>query len=204
MGRPQLSDHLAILKGVRPTRGAEPTATAPGRPRFPKNLTQEQRKIFKHFCRLLEQRRALTEGDEHLLTVASVLFCRMRKAQAKLEVEGEIRVYDVVTSKGEIVQQEKPNYWLKVAETAERNFLTCLRDLGLTAMNRSKVKVTETAEPVVVDPMEEMFGGGRVAPPAQRYVVPEYDDDNSAAIPASPARPESNPESNPDWTSFDV
>jgi P27 family predicted phage terminase small subunit len=114
-----------------------------GRPKTPKEFTREQRKLFKKYCGLLEQRRSLTAGDGSLIRLLVLKHERHAKAMEHLAVEGEIRIYTRLDKHGEQVQSERPNLWLKVAQEAEKEMQAVLRDLGLTPMNRSKVKSTE-------------------------------------------------------------
>ena len=144
--RKSLEEHE--LTGTKPhyevtTTNARLTA---GQPKFPRGTTREAKALFKRLCKQLAERRALTPGDEHLLTLAATIWDRRQRAQAKLMVEGEIRIYTRLDSNGVERQTEKPNLWLKVASDAERQLVAILDRLGLTPLAGSKVKQTRPAE----------------------------------------------------------
>lgn len=144
----QLPDDLHALKGTRATRAVTTGYDVPaGRPAFPKGISKDAKKVFKALVKELESRRALTTGDVQILHVLAELQTRWARARAKLAAEGEIRMYTRLDSNGNAHEQEKPNLWLKVAETCERNIVACLDRLGLTPINRAKVKPTGAPEP---------------------------------------------------------
>ena len=117
-----------------------------GRPRYPRNLSAAARTEFKRLCRLLEQRRALTDGDGVLLEIAAQETVRYRKACAKLDAEDEIKIYTRLDSHGQQVQVEKENHWLKVKSDAARSVVAALDRLGLHPLNRDKIKQTAKSE----------------------------------------------------------
>ena len=197
----KISDELHRLKGSRPTRAAaEPAFTvAPGRPKMPKKLTEEQQAIFKRIRRLLEQRRACTHGDVEIITMYCVAYTRWIKALAKLEEEGEIRLYSRLDSNGKEVQTEKPNLWLRVAETCEKNLTAYLDRLGLSPLNRGKIKPTAAKEtpkePTAAELEEQHFLAllsRKPCTPSVPFVQPVYEEPTAAAEEAA------------DATSFDV
>lgn len=152
----------------------EELAFAAGRPKYPRGISGEARAAFKRLVRLLESRRVLTEADGELLRLYAITFDRHSRALEKLAEEGEVRIYTRLNNHGEEVEAEKPNLWLRVAETAEKNMVAILDRLGLTPLNRSKVKPTRDKAPQPEGGMEEIFTR-RPAGPA--FVVPEYHDE---------------------------
>ena len=141
MPRKSLAEHQ--LQNTKPAY-VEPEAFVPhGRPRYPKGISGEAKAAFKRLSRMLEARRSITPGDEEILRLYAFLFSRHQRALAALELEGEITTYTRLNNRGEDEQCEKPNHWLKVAETCEARMISCLSALGMTPMNRSKVKTTE-------------------------------------------------------------
>jgi P27 family predicted phage terminase small subunit len=163
VARPEKDPALHRLQGTKSVAGKTEVSVKPGRPKFPRNLNAEQRVVFKRIVRLLERRRHITEGDVELIRIYAVTYTRHVKALAKLEEEGEIRTYVRLDSNGTAHDQEKPNLWLKVAETAEKNLVACLDRLGLTPHNRAKVKPTSTDAAKPADPMEEFLSRPRAA-----------------------------------------
>ena len=161
MPTPRKPDDMHRLQGTKSQAGTE-HAVAPGRPKFPKNLPQDARLVFKRIVALLEKRRHISEGDVELIRLYSLLYVRHAKALEKLDAEGEVKVYVRLDSNGTAHDQEKPNLWLKIAQDAERNMVACLDRLGLTAMNRAKVKPTDDKNKPV-DPMDEFLAQGNRA-----------------------------------------
>jgi P27 family predicted phage terminase small subunit len=155
------------LKGTRPTRSADHgTDITPGRPAYPKGISPAAKRVFKRLCNLLEQRRALTHGDGELLRLYSLLYTRHERAMAKLDDEGEICTYTRLDSSGTAREMEKPNLWLKVAETCERNMVACLDRMGLTPNARAKVKQVGVKPVVAATPEDEYFNN--IGKPAEQ------------------------------------
>jgi P27 family predicted phage terminase small subunit len=179
----QIPDAEHKLKGTRPTRAADHGADIPGgRPAYPKGISPQAKRVFKRLVRLLEQRRALTHGDGELLRLYSLLYTRHETALAKLTEEGEIKTYFRLNSNGESVPQEKPNLWLKVAETCERNMVACLDRMGLTPNARAKVKQVGDKPKPAATPEEEYFGN--IGKPAQAApTLDDFDDIETEGLP---------------------
>ena len=104
----------------------------------------------------MEARQVITPGDAELLRIYAVAYTRHERALDKLAVEGEICVYVRLDSNGQAHDQEKPNLWLKVAQDAERTMVACLDWLGLTPLNRNKVRPTANA-PAQPTPEQEEY-----------------------------------------------
>ena len=152
MVMPRKTDPLHWLEGTKSQAKAalenRDGFTVPeSRPRTPKDLTPEALVVFKRVCGLLKKRHALTAGDVELLRVYAINYVRHSRANAKLEEEGEVVAYSRLDSNGKEVKTEKPNHWLKIAETAEKNMVACLDRLGLSPLNRGKVKPAGEAKP---------------------------------------------------------
>lgn len=132
---------------------------------------------------LLEKRRACTHGDVEIIAIYCRIYSRWNKALAKLEEEGEICTYSRLDSNGKEVQTEKPNLWLRVAETCEKNLTALLDRLGMSPINRGKVKPTavkETAkEPTAAELEEQQFLAllsRRPGTPVVPFVQPVYEE----------------------------
>jgi P27 family predicted phage terminase small subunit len=166
MPTPRKTEAAHRLQGtVSQAKDAAAPAVEPGRPKVPKNLPKPARAVFKRMVALLEPRRHITPGDVYLCELFATLYVRRAAAQAKLEAEGEIRTYTRLDSNGAAHEIEKPNLWLKVAETCEKNMVACLDRLGLTPLNRAKVKATGEPAVAPLDPMEEFMSRRRAAAP---------------------------------------
>jgi|SRR5882762_5464622 len=141
MPRAAKSAALHELQGtVSEAKSLTDSQVPPGRPRYPKNLSPDARAEFKRLCALLEARRALTEGDGRLLEIAAQETVRYRRACAKLDAEGEVRTYIRLDSNGQQVPVEKENHWLKIKADAVKTVVACLDRLGLSPLNKDKVK----------------------------------------------------------------
>lgn len=176
--RPALPLEVHKLKSTESE--AEPSPEIqPSRPKFPRGLRGESKKIFKKLASVLERRRALTEGEEELLRLYANLHVRHAKAQAKLEEEGEVCTYYRLNNRGESVPTEKPNLWLAIAQGAEKNMVSILDRLGLTPLNRSKVKQTsKPKETKGYDPMEELLSKPANASESDEVNFDEIDEDS--------------------------
>ncbi len=149
MPTPRKHDKLHDLQGTKPhDRNPEmtPSTLVAGRPRLPRSTTPEAKSLFKRLCKQLAERRALTQGDEYLLTLCATIWDRRNRAQEKLLVEGEICFYTRLDSNGVAHKMEKPNLNLKVAMDAERQLVSILDRLGLTPLAGSKIKQTRPSE----------------------------------------------------------
>jgi P27 family predicted phage terminase small subunit len=131
------------LQGTKP-QYVEPTSQVPpGRPKFPAGISPAAKRTFKRIVRLLETRRTCTEGDVEIIRLFCVALDRHARALDHILVEGEICEYTRLDSNGQPHQVWKENLWLKVATDAEKLQLAALDRLGLTPLNRGKVKPTE-------------------------------------------------------------
>lgn len=158
MPTPRKSEHMHKLSGTKSQASTPDVITSPGRPRFPKNLSKESRAVFKRLCSLLESRRALTAGDGELLLLYAVQFERWQRALVHVQTEGEICNYTRLDSNGQPHEVPKENLWLKVVRESEKALVGIIDRLGLTPLNRSKVKLTgEPANVPEPDPLAEIL-----------------------------------------------
>jgi P27 family predicted phage terminase small subunit len=129
---------LSVLK-IAPASYVEP-----GRPKYPRKLSPQGKKVFKRLCAQLESRRTLTEGDQEILCLYSSLADRRDRAMESIERDGEV----VSTEEGKLVT----NPWLSIAERTEARMISILEKLGLTPASRDRVKVTRRSlEPDVLE-----------------------------------------------------
>lgn len=138
------SDELHDLQGTEPHDGAPETQVVAGRPRVPKNLSPEARRIFKLTCAELEKRRALTSGDALIIELLATTVEKWRRASKHVADEGEIVEYIRLNKHGEEVPSKSKNLWLGVACEAESKITSLLDRLGLTPINRSRVRAAKS------------------------------------------------------------
>lgn len=137
MSRPALSHSNSPR--FRPTRAKE-TAYTGGRPTCPRYLSAEARQCFRKLCKKLEQRRALTEGDGELLALYAVTWERWRKAMADVAVRGEVVISISHDKNDKEIEREKKNPWLVIAQESEKAMTGILDRLGMSPLNRERVK----------------------------------------------------------------
>jgi P27 family predicted phage terminase small subunit len=130
------------LNGTKPRYVEEGVTFAPARPKYPSGISGEAKAAFKRLTRLLEERRSITSADVEILRLYAHLYDRHKRALEKLAEEGEIKIYYRLDKFGEQVPSERPNLWLKVAETCEAKMLAQLIAMGLTPQSRGKVLPT--------------------------------------------------------------
>jgi P27 family predicted phage terminase small subunit len=148
MPTPRKHDNLHVLQGTHPhDRNPEmtPSTLVAGRPKFPKSLSGQAKRVFKRLCKQLADRRALTEADEYLLTLAATIWDRRARAQERLLSQGEVVAYTRIDPNGVAHKIEKANLHLKVATDAERQLVAILDRLGLSPLAGSKIKQTRDA-----------------------------------------------------------
>jgi P27 family predicted phage terminase small subunit len=145
--RKSLKDHQ--LHNTKAAWVSPDVSLTPGRPRYPKGISSDAKRTFKRLCLILEKRRNLTEGDSELLRLYAIAYDRHAKAVQKLAAEGEVRVYERESKTGELYDVEKENLWLPVLTNAEKFMRGCLADLGLSPLNRAKIKQVDAPKPPV-------------------------------------------------------
>lgn len=163
--RKDLATHK--LNATKP-RYVEPSSDAPaGRPKFPRNFTGEMKQTFKRVVKLLETRRVCTQGDAEIIRLYCVALDRDNRALEHITSEGEICAYTRLDSNGQPHEVWKENLWLKVATDAEKLQLASLDRLGLTPLNRGKIKpATDPKAPKPLTPEEEAMLSRDAAQPS--------------------------------------
>jgi P27 family predicted phage terminase small subunit len=166
MPRKTIPEHE--LAGTRAEYALPDADVVAGRPKYPRNLSPDAKRVFKRLCRLLEKRRNLTEGDSELLRLYALAYDRHARAIEKLAVEGEVRTYSRLDKHNEQVTFEEQNLWLKITQDSEKFMRGCLADLGLNPLNRNKVKQTE--KPAAPDPDAHLLSREAPQPPVEEEV----------------------------------
>ena len=148
MPTPRKTNDMHNLTGTKSQATAPlPQEFTPGRPKCPKGISGEARAAFKRLLKLLESRRSLTGEDGELLRLYAITFDRHVASLEKVNAQGTVVEYKRLNNHGEEVVTEKPNLHLKIAETCEKNLVAILDRLGLTPLNRGKVKPTAPPAP---------------------------------------------------------
>lgn len=162
MPMPRKTERLHKLQGTRSqARTLNESVVPEGRPSCPRGLSKEARRVFRQLCRLLAERRALTRGDGELLRLYATTWERHARAEERLALEGDVVQYTRLDSNGQPHQVEKPNIHLAIAERAEKQMVVILDRLGLTPVNKDKVKRTAVKEQEL-DEVEQILNGSSV------------------------------------------
>jgi P27 family predicted phage terminase small subunit len=146
MSMPAKSEAEHWLQGNKSSVKAVDFACPPGKPKCPAGISKEAKATFKRLCGLLEKRRALTEGDGELLKLYALNSDLHERARAKVAEQGEIRIYTRLDSNGTAHDCEKENLWQKQVIAAQKNMVAILDRLGLSPINRGRVKPTASTK----------------------------------------------------------
>jgi P27 family predicted phage terminase small subunit len=112
----------------------------------PKHLTAPERQRFRQLCAGLEKRRALTREDGEILALYCVTWSRWRRSLDDIAARGEVIEIQARGKNDEIITRERPNPYLKIAETCEKAMANYLAALGMTPAAREKVKPVKKNE----------------------------------------------------------
>ncbi|MFZ3276609.1 MAG: phage terminase small subunit P27 family [Candidatus Sulfotelmatobacter sp.] len=139
--RKSLEDHK--LQSTKPQYVEPDSDVAPGRPKYPKNITGQAKSAFKRLVKMLQDRRTITDGDSEVLRLYAFLYDRHNRALEHLALEGDIVEANAVTKTGELYTVLKENLWLGIAQNCETKMAALLTQLGLTPRTRTQVKETK-------------------------------------------------------------
>ena len=160
MGRKAHDANTLWLHGTK-SQATAPTESAvrAGRPRYPAGLTPAARRVFKELCRLLSDRRALSEADGEALRLYAILYDRHARALAAVESEGLLISETRFGSNGEPSLRKVKNPALAICQESEKQMTAILRDLCLTVATKDKSKPTRArpAEELTDDEAYELW-----------------------------------------------
>ena len=161
--------------GKQHDRVADVSPVPAGRPKVPRDINAlGLRPQFKSLCRILQERRTLTNGDVELVRLFCIIQDRHIRNAALLRDEGELCTYFRLDSNGQSVPQVKVNLRLKVCSDAERQMANILNQLGLTPTAKDRAKPTrDDVEKKELSPAEEYMqriDSGRKAIPFSKPV----------------------------------
>jgi len=143
-----------FMQGTTPRgKGDTPSVFKSGRPKIPAHLSKAGRTEFKRVCKILLDRGTSTEGDFATLAVYAEIYARWIQAKASIETEGLMITAAVTDNHGKLRTVSRLNPLIKVAEGCESRMLSLCKSMGLTAVDRDKVKQTS------VNPKDEIVPG---------------------------------------------
>ena len=153
MPMPAKPAEVHALQGTRSkARPKSDSGIQGGRPKFPAHLTAAAKPEFKRLVALLEERRVVTPGDAVLLALAAEIAARWFIAKRDVQTRGLTITTTILSSNGEPLEKEKKNPCLAIAQESEKTLLSILDRLGLSPINREKVKpLKENADELPAD-----------------------------------------------------
>lgn len=155
MGRPAFSKELHDLHGTKSQVKLAPEShVAAGRPKTPRDIRRDPalRKTFKSICKLLAERRALTDGDVELIRLYCFAFDRHERQVQLLRDEGELINVTVLDANGQPHTKIKENPRLKIVVGAEKEMASILSQLGMSPTAKDRARPTRGTEPDKVIP----------------------------------------------------
>lgn len=127
--------------------GTDAPAITFGRPRMPKTFTELEAECWKAASKILRSRGTLSRGDGELLEFYAVTKARWILARRDIESRG-FEISETRHSKsGEPYSVSVPNPSLKIASDCEVKLLGFARALGLTTLDRTKVRRAKGSRP---------------------------------------------------------
>jgi len=143
------------------SQAAAPTESSvrAGRPKYPPGLTPAARRVFKELCRLLSDRRALSEADGEALRLYAILYDRHARALAAVEADGLLISQVRFGHNGEPSSRRVKHPALAICQESEKQMTAILRDLCLTIATKDKAKPTRArpAEELTDDEAYELW-----------------------------------------------
>ena len=146
MSRPSLSLDEAQLRGMskgnmeRVSRANPKPSIRAGRPKFPvDDLPDDARPVWKMLTKNLAQRRTLTPGDGHQMTLYCRTFLQWRQACKDVEENGVMVAEERFSREGNPYTVRVVNPCVKVAQTLYSELKDALKEMGLTGLARDKV-----------------------------------------------------------------
>jgi len=127
---------------ARPPVGS---AIRAGRPKFPSHLSRAARVEYKRVCAMLEARAALTPGDYAMLSVYATVYSRWIAAKRELDTDGLMILTTILDSHGVPYQKKIKHPMLRIVTDCERQILTLASKLGLSPIDRDRVKPARDA-----------------------------------------------------------
>jgi len=188
MARPVKDISLHILQGTTQRTNLAESSVPGSLPRPPKFLSKEAKKKFRSYVRLLAERRAVTEGDGDLITILCSQWERWQQALMKIRDEGAVCTYERIGDGGTVVEVEKENLHVSIAQNCERQMVSILSRLGLTPKDRESVRPTSPVLPKNAPPHPDSAEG--IAAEVNRLQALVDAERAAAANPAAPAESE--------------
>jgi P27 family predicted phage terminase small subunit len=139
-----------LSKAELASRMSDETDTAPtvqaGRPRMPCTLTELEQQCWKQAAKIMRARGTLSKGDSENLEMYAVVKARWILARRDIEARG-LEITETRHAKnGEEYEVSVPNPSLKICDSCEQRLHAYTKVLGLTPMDRTKVKKTKASD----------------------------------------------------------
>jgi P27 family predicted phage terminase small subunit len=191
MSRPRKSNEWHHLAGSQRdaardrSKSAGESQTAGGRPRMPKSVSDDPvaKAKWRDTVRILRARGTLSPGDAQVIELLAVNYSQWLAALAHVRVHGHPMNVTVLVRGGTAeIQKDNPN--VKLAADCSRQIHALSKSLGLTGIDREKVrKVKPSDREVIAKPgslaaqFPELFS--RKANPKSEVILNESDESGS-------------------------
>ena len=146
MSKPSLSLDDAQLRGMtkgnleRASRANPKPSLRAGRPKFPADdLPEDARPVWKTLTKNLAQRRTLTPGDGHQMTLYCRTFLQWKLACKDVETNGVMVAEERYSREGNPYTVRVQNPCVKIAQSLYAELKDALKEMGLTGLARDKV-----------------------------------------------------------------
>jgi P27 family predicted phage terminase small subunit len=167
-----------LLQGTIPhSKPDKPSVYQGGRPKRPKHLSPVGWTEFKRLCGILERRGTATEGDYVIAALYGEVYARW--ISVKAAIGDQYMVTTTVTNNHGVDRTvSRLNPLLKVLQADESRLQSLAKSLGLTPLDREKVKQTRPNEEEEIIPgsMADLYPqlvGGKKREPVVRTLTPE-------------------------------
>ena len=168
-----------LLQGTIPhSKPEKPSVYQGGRPKRPKHLSPAAWTEFKRICGILERRGTATEGEYVIAGLMAEVYARW--AAVKAQIGDQYMVTTTVTNNHGVERTvSRVNPLLKVLQADESRLQSLAKSLGLTPLDREKVKQTRPNEEEEIIPgsmadlMPELVGKQKREPVVIRTLSPE-------------------------------
>jgi P27 family predicted phage terminase small subunit len=144
----------------------EPDALEAGRPDAPEHFSEAERKVWDATMDMLEKRGTLTPGDGPALMLYVQTAVELRTERKLLDSEGRVVIVSKLDTHKCEIKIHAINPRVRIVRELEKQLLTCLREMGLTALRRHGVRRAREKHPLsagekILREAQEMFTPSR-------------------------------------------
>lgn len=119
-----------------------------GRPDVPLHFSDAERVAWDAAIELLEKRGTLTPGDGPTLMLYVQTSVELRGERKLLDAEGRVVIVSKLDTHKHEIKIHAVNPRVRIVRELEKQLLTCLREMGLTALRRNGVRRARDKHPL--------------------------------------------------------